>query len=813
MATLTTIDIPIRGMTCAGCSSRIERVVGRMDGVSSADVNLATERGAFALDPGTTSVADVVAAIEGAGFEPLTRERTFGVGGMTCANCSARVQRALAEMPGVLAADVNLATERATVRMVAGAVPDARLAARLDELGYSARFASADASLDDVEGEARAAELASLRRDLLVATVLAVPLLVLGMVPMMVPTLHTFVDAALGPGRLAWILFALATPIQFGPGLRFYRHGWPALLQGSPDMNTLVMIGTTAAYAYSVVATVAPSVLPAGAAHVYYEASGVVITLILLGKFLEARARGQTGEAIERLLSLVPPTARVRQRDDAGQVVWVDVDVASLGPGDVVRVLPGQRVPADGVVRSGSSYVDESMLTGEPVPVHRAVGDEVVGGTVNGDGPLEVELTRVGDDTVLAQITRMVRDAQASRPPIQRIADAVVLVFVPAVLGIAAVTFAAWFLLGPQPALALAVVNAVAVLIISCPCAMGLATPTSILVGTTTAARHGVLFRGGDGLELLGRVDVVAFDKTGTLTEGRPAVTALVGDDEALALAAALEAMSEHPLARAVVAAAQERGLALADVDDVEVVAGHGVRGRIDGRDVAVGSAAWLGVDAAELDDALATRVVVVVDGEAVATIGIRDPLREGARPAIAALRRLGIDAVVISGDEQRVADAVAAELGIGRAHGGVKPGDKAGLVAELRGGARRVAFVGDGINDAPALAEADVGVAIGTGTDVAVEAGDVVLMSGDPRGVAAAVEISRATLRNIRWNLVWAFGYNVALIPVAAGVLYPLNEHLLLNPVFAGAAMSLSSVFVVTNALRLRRFEPSAPR
>ncbi|PIK72336.1 heavy metal translocating P-type ATPase, partial [Methylobacterium frigidaeris] len=583
----------------------------------------------------------------------------------------------------------------------------------------------------------------------------------------------------------------------------------------------LVALGTSAAYGYSLVATFLPGLLPAGTGNVYYEAAAVIVFLVLLGRYLEARAKGRTGAAIERLMSLAPTTARVVR--DGGEA---EVEVAALRVGDVVRVRPGERVAVDGEVVAGSSHVDEAMITGEPVPVAKNTGDMVVGGTVNATGGFDFRVTRVGGDTVLARIVRMVEEAQGSKLPIQAAVDRVTGWFVPAVMATAAATFVAWVAFGPAPALGLALVNAVAVLIIACPCAMGLATPTSIMVGTGRAAELGVLFRHGDALQALRDVGTVAFDKTGTLTEGRPELTDLApaaGADgnEVLALVAAVEARSEHPVGTAVVEAAKRRGLAVGPVQEFEAVPGFGVSGRVAGRKVEVGAdrfMARLGYDvsgfapeAVRLGGEGKSPLYAAVDGRPVAILAVADPVRENSPAAVRALRALGLRVAMVTGDNRRTAEAIARKVGIDEVVAEVLPDGKVAAVKGLRSAAGgKVAFVGDGINDAPALAEADVGLAVGTGTDVAVESAGVVLMSGDLRGVVNAVAVSRAVMRNIRQNLFWAFAYNVALVPVAAGVLYPLNG-MMLSPVLAASAMALSSVFVVTNALRLRRFSPPA--
>jgi P-type Cu+ transporter len=735
----------------------------------------------------------------------------LAITGMTCAACSSRVERALKKVDGVVDARVNLATERATVVYRQGAVVPASLGEVVQRAGYGV--------LDEKEEtagtvrDARDQERLTLRRSVILAAAAAIPVFLIEMVPMMIPGGHAFVARLIPHQVQLGILFALATFVQFGPGLRFYRYGWASLRHLSPDMNALVMIGTTAAYGYSVVATFLPGILPAGTVHVYYEASVAIITLILLGKYLEALARGRTSEAIQRLVRLQPPTARVER---AGQVLELPIEVVE--PGDRVVVRPGERIPIDGQVISGASFVDESMISGEPVPVEKSSGDEVVGGTINQSGSFVMETTRVGADTVLARIIQMVEDAQATRPRIQALADAVVRVFVPIVLVIATVTFAVWLLFGPEPALTFALVNAVAVLIIACPCAMGLATPTSVMVGTGRAAEMGVLFRRGEALQELSEVSIVALDKTGTLTQGRPALTDLlvaegVEADDLLRLVASAEARSEHPIARTLVEEAQGRGQALAEPERFEAVAGFGITATVDGREIAVGAPrlmARLGFDLGAMTGTIdryaeegKTVVVCAVDGRVAGVAAVSDPEKEHAREAVDALHARGLRVAMITGDNRRTAEAIGRRLGIDEVLAEVLPDGKVEAVRKLQQSGK-VAFVGDGINDAPALAAAEVGVAIGTGTDIAIEAADVVLMSGDVRGVGKAIALSGATMRNIRQNLFWAFFYNTLLIPVAAGILWPFFG-ILLSPVLAAAAMGVSSIFVLTNALRLR--------
>lgn len=820
--TTKTLTLDVGGMTCAACVGRVERGLMKVEGVQDASVNLATERATVSFDPALTDAAELVQRVVDSGYEARTAELSFPVEGMTCAACVGRVERALKKTEGVLDASVNLATERANVVYLPATASAAVLKDAVRGAGYEVPNEAAQAeSRLQAERARKAQEIESQRRAVLFSAAFSIPLFLLAMVPMLYAPLHMWLMMRVGEQTLNWIMLALTAPVQFGPGLRFYKHGWAALKAHSPDMNTLVMLGTSAAFGYSLLVTLAPHLFPAGSAHVYFEASGVVITLILLGKLFEAIAKGQSSEAMRTLLALQPNTARVQRGADVVEMAVDDVRV-----GDTVLVRSGERLPVDGEVTGGSSYVDESMLTGEPVPVEKTAGAKVTGGTMNGNGALTIRATGVGADTALARIIRLVEDAQASRPPIQGLADKVVADFVPLVLAIALVTFLAWMVAGGPSALSNALIHAVAVLIIACPCAMGLATPVSIMVGSGKAAQMGVLFRSGAALETLGEAQVVAVDKTGTVTQGRPEVTEVIADGrwqiadgELLKLAAAAESSSEHPLARAIERAANQPPAANSQlpVSSFQAIPGFGIRATVEDKRVEVGAArfmAQLQLPLGELEaqaDALARRgrtpVFVAVNGALAGLIAVADPVREGSVQAIQTLKAQGAEVAMITGDTRATAQAVASEVGVSRVLAEVLPEGKSDAVAQLQAGGRKVAFVGDGINDAPALAKADVGVAIGTGTDVAVETADVILMSGDLRGVPNAVALSRATLRNIKLNLFWAFAYNVLLIPVAAGVLSRWN--ITLSPVLAAAAMGLSSVFVLTNALRLRGFRP----
>jgi len=821
LAPIDAIDIPIQGMTCASCVNRVEKAIRSVEGVKAANVNLATERAHVEFGSSGANPAAVAEAIRTAGYDPTDSTVELKIGGMTCASCVGRVEKALSRVPGVLEASVNLATERASIRYLGGADMTGRLIDAVARTGYEAEAMQQGEDQTDREHAAREAEISGLRRALTVAAVLTLPVFVLEMGSHFIPAIHDWVMGTLGH-RTSWYLqLALTTLVLFGPGLRFFRKGIPALLRWSPDMNSLVVLGTSAAYAYSVAATFLPGLLPAGMTNVYYEAAAVIVTLILFGRYLEAKAKGRTSEAIKHLMGLQAKTARVMRDGEA-----MEIPLDQVLAGDVVQVRPGEKIPVDGEVVEGSSFVDESMITGEPVPVQKAQGAEVVGGTINKIGSFTFRASRIGADTVLAQIIRMVEQAQGSKLPIQALVDRVTAWFVPAVMAAAALTFLVWLVLGPDPALTFALVNAVAVLIIACPCAMGLATPTSIMVGTGRAAQLGVLFRQGEALQSLKEVGVVALDKTGTLTLGRPELTDFVtapnvSEAETLRLVAAVEARSEHPIAQAIIAAAEKRDLDLPATDGFEAVPGFGVSAMVEGRKVDVGADRFmtkLGLSIAEFGDTAArlgtegkSPLYAAVDGRLAAIIAVADPIKPSTPEAIAALHALGLKVAMITGDNRRTAEAIARQIGIDEVVAEVLPNGKVEVVKRLRATHGKIAFVGDGINDAPALAEADIGIAIGTGTDIAIESADVVLMSGDVRGVVNAIALSKATIRNIGQNLFWAFAYNVLLIPVAAGALYPLNG-ILLSPIFAAGAMALSSVFVLGNALRLRGFRAPVP-
>lgn len=807
--------IPVEGMSCASCVRRVENAAAKVPGVASSAVNFATE--SLSVQPSEGfSAAKLAEAIRTAGYEPKAETVSLTLDKPLNAAQAEKLGQRLTQLPGIVSAQVQAGSAAVSVevfgrdakRLVSSAIRTEGLA-KAKAADPHAAHAHHDHSHSHHDEDA-----ATLKRDLAIAVVLTLPLFVLEMGGHLYPPFHHWLMAVVPVQWLYVAYFLLATAVIFGPGFRFLKTGIPALLRGHPEMNALVAIGVLAAYSYSTVTTFAPQLLPEAARFVYFEAATVIVSLILLGRLLEARARGRTGAAIRRLLSLQAKTARV-ERD--GEVV--DIPTDEVEEGDVLIVRPGERIAVDGVVLDGASNVDESMISGEPIPVEKAAGAPVTGGTVNGSGSFRFRAEKVGADTMLSQIIRLVEQAQGAKLPIQAAVDKVTAWFVPAVMAVAVLTFLIWLLLGPAPVLPHALVAAVAVLIIACPCAMGLATPTSIMVGTGRAADLGVLFRKGDALQALRDVTTVVLDKTGTVTKGKPELTDCVvaeGFDErdVLSLVAAVEARSEHPVAEAIVRSVQERGITVPQSAEFQASAGYGIEGRADGRKIAVGADRMmvklgLSVDAfaeqaAKLGDEGKTPLYAAIDGKVAAIIAVADPLKESSRDAIRQLKQMGLTVAMVTGDNRRTAKAIAAQVGIDEVVAEVLPEGKVKALDELRGKGNVLAFVGDGINDAPALAAADIGIAIGTGTDVAIESADVVLSSGALTGVADAIAVSRATMNNIRQNLFWAFGYNVALIPIAAGALYPAFG-IQLSPMIGAGAMALSSVFVLTNALRLR--------
>ncbi|GHA29736.1 copper-translocating P-type ATPase [Devosia pacifica] len=743
-----------------------------------------------------------------------TNTIVLSVSGMSCASCVGRVERALNAVPGVTEANVNLATQRATVHASSGAADDEALVAAVGKAGYEAEVQRDDHSSAETTHGHHDEDAAELKRDVIIATALTLPLFILEMGSHLIPGMHHALIGMVPQQSLHILYFILASIVLFWPGLRFFRIGVPALFRGAPEMNTLVALGAGAAWAFSSVVTFAPQLVPEASRFVYFEAAAVIVTLVLVGRWLEARAKGRANTAIEKLADRQAKSARVLRNGQTEEIAIADIRI-----GDLIIVRPGERIAVDGTVREGTAHVDESMISGEPLPVSRSAGEPVIGGTIATDGTLTIAAEKVGRNTMLSQIIRMVEDAQGAKLPIQSLVDKITFYFVPAVMALAAATFLVWWLLLPESTVADALVHAVAVLIIACPCAMGLATPMSIMVGTGRAAELGVLFRRGDALERLRSTDLVVFDKTGTLTLGRPVLDQIivvdpVGEDEILAVVAAAESRSEHPLAAAIVTGAEKRGLNMPALEQFTAVAGLGVNATINGRSVVVGSPRFLQQSGITLDalteKAEAARqpgasiVYAAIEGRPVAALLVADTIKPESRTAIEALRQRGIEVAMITGDSAQTAKAIAGELGIETVEAEVMPGDKAAAIKRLRDRHRTISFVGDGINDAPALAEADIGIAMGTGTDVAIDSADLVLVGGDPRLVGTAIDLSQKTLRNIGQNLVWAFGYNVLLIPVAAGVFYPFTG-LTLSPMLGALAMAFSSVFVVGNALRLR--------
>lgn len=808
------IRLPIEGMTCASCVFHVEKALTKIDGVEKVSVNLATEKADIHVN-GPVSHQTLVQAVKDAGYDVPDNNGMveLSIEGMTCASCVGRVEKALKAVSGVSDAVVNLATERAIVH---GTASIQELIKAVDQSGYKADLVESTSLQDD--SQKKDAERAELKRDLIIATVLALPVFILEMGSHVIPAMHDFVMNTVGMQNSWYLQFALTSFVLALPGWRFYRKGFPALARLAPDMNALVSVGTLAAFGYSIIATFIPQLLPKNTVNVYYEAAAVIVALVLLGRFLEARAKGRTSEAIKRLIGLQAKTARVSRDGN-----FINVPVSELVLGDIVEVRPGESIPIDGELIEGRSFVDESMITGEPIPVEKFVGQAVVGGTINQKGAFMLKATAVGEQTMLSQIIRLVEQAQGSKLPIQAIVDRVTMWFVPAVMIAATLTFAAWFFFGPSPALNFALVNAVAVLIIACPCAMGLATPTSIMVGTGRGAELGILFRKGEALQLLKDAKVVAVDKTGTLTEGHPSLTDLeitngFDRNKVLSQIAAVEARSEHPIARAIVEAAEAEKIILPSLDSFDSVTGMGVKAIVEGARVEIGADRYmreLGLDVtnfSEITQRLGSEgkspLYAAIDGQIAAIVAVADPIKPTTPIAIQALHQLGLKVAMITGDNARTANAIATKLGIDEVIAEVLPEGKVDALKRLKNTYGLVAFVGDGINDAPALAEADVGLAIGTGTDIAIESADVVLMTGNLQGVSNAIALSKATISNIQQNLFWAFAYNTALIPVAAGALYPFYG-ILLSPIFAAGAMAMSSVFVLGNALRLRRFKP----
>jgi Cu+-exporting ATPase len=810
--------IHITGMTCTTCAATIEKGLAETPGVEQASVSFASEKAAIEYDPSKVDLAKIKDTISQTGYGVAARKSIFPVGGMTCASCVARVEEALSSVPGVISANVNLASEKATVEYTEGTnIADLRQA--VEEAGYT--LGQEAETLEDVTIAAQR-ELRGVRNRFIFAAIFAASIMVLMWVP-----------SFFGKPYLLWVL---ATPVQFWAGWRFYRGAWGALRHKTADMNTLVAVGTSAAYFYSVVAVLFPGLFISAEVELglYFDTSAMIIALILLGRFLETRARGQTSEAIKKLIRLNPETAMVIRDGEEREISVEDVLV-----GDLILVRPGERVPVDGIIREGYSSIDESMITGESIPVEKKAGDEVIGASINKTGSFKFEATRVGKDTTLAQIIRLVEEAQGSKAPIQRLADVIASYFVPVVIGIAIITFIVWYFAGPSPSLIYALLSFVAVLIIACPCAMGLATPTAIIVGTGKGAEHGILIKSAETLERSHKIRAVLLDKTGTLTQGEPRITDIIAlpptsEEEVLRLAASAEHGSEHPLGEAIVKAALEKTLSISPASDFNAIPGRGIEASVVGKKLLLGNLSLmsekglpldgLGEEAERLRAEGKTVMFLGIDSHIAGIIALADTLKPDAKAAVAALHNMGIEVIMLTGDNQLTAKAIAREAGIDRVLAEVLPEHKAEEVKKLQYEGYVVAMVGDGINDAPALAQANVGIAIGTGTDVAVETGDITLISGDLGGIVTAISLSKRTMRAIKQNLFWAFAYNTALIPVAAGVLYlafgntgvPSGLHFILgdygflNPILAAFAMAASSITVVSNSLRLKKFKPA---